>query len=118
MAQLRIADGMLVLALTRFEKAEAVHSDLSAPLAKITKVSIVENATSEIHGFRVGTGNPGVAKVGSFTTPRTKTFAVVHHDTPRALRFEIQDANYDQWIVGLADPDATLVQLRAAGLPQ
>ncbi len=36
-----------------------------------------------------------------------RLFAAVHHDTPRGLRIDFDGADYDAWIVGCPDPEAT-----------
>ena len=43
-----------------------------------------------------------------------RLFAAVHRDTPRGLRIRLQGSDYDEWIVGCADPETVVAVL---GLP-
>ncbi|HEX5401090.1 MAG TPA: hypothetical protein VFX16_02170 [Pseudonocardiaceae bacterium] len=42
-----------------------------------------------------------------------KRFAAVHRDTPRGLRVVLDDAHFDGWIVGRANPESVAARLRA-----
>jgi hypothetical protein len=112
MAELIVEGDELVVRLGRVEKLEAVHGDITVPVTSIRSVAIVEDALAEVHGVRVGTGVPGVVAIGTFTSRGSKTFAVVHHDTPRGVRVTLEGAQFDQLIIGCADPEAV-----AAGIP-
>jgi hypothetical protein len=111
MADLLVEGDELVLHLTRFEKVEGVHGDLRFPLTSITSVEVLEDAIYEVHGWRVGTGIPGVVDVGTFTSPDAKTFAVVHHNTPRGIRVCMQGTTFDQLIVGCQNPEDVATKL-------
>lgn len=116
MAELRIEGGELVLHLGAAEKLEGVHGDLRAPLSAVRGVEILEDAHKPVgisSGLKIGTRLPGVVEVGTVLGPK-RLFAAVHHDTPRGLRVSLDGTSYDEWIVGLADPEAVAAQL---GLP-
>jgi hypothetical protein len=106
MADLRVEGADLVLGLTPLEKVESVHGEVRVPISSVTKVEVLDDAVAAVHGFRVGTGIPGAVAVGTFTARGAKTFAVVHHNTPRGLRISLSNAQYDQLIVGCDNPDA------------
>jgi hypothetical protein len=53
--------------------------------------------------------------IGTFTSRDAKIFAVVHHDTPRGVRVDLEGAQFDQMIVGCDDPEAVAATLRQAG---
>jgi hypothetical protein len=117
MADLLVEGSELVLHLSRFEKVEGVHADLRFPLTSITSVEILEDVMYEVHGWRVGTGIPGVVEVGTFTSPDAKTFAVVHHKTPRGIRVRMQGTTFDQLIVGCQNPEDVAAQLNQSRSP-
>jgi hypothetical protein len=116
MAELRIEGGTLVLHLTAAEKVEGVHGDLRAPLSAVRGVEVLDDAHGPVGvhaGIKIGTRLPGVVEVGTIQGPK-KLFAAVHHNTPRGLRVRLAGSSYDEWIVGLADPEAVVARL---GLP-
>jgi hypothetical protein len=117
MAELRVQGDTLVLHLTAAEKLEGVHGDLRAPLSAVRGVEILDDAHRPAGidaGLKIGTRLPGVIEVGTVLGPR-KLFAAVHHDTPRGLRITLEGTAYDQWIVGLPDPETVVATL---GLPE
>ncbi|MGH3201278.1 MAG: hypothetical protein ACRDP5_04365 [Streptosporangiaceae bacterium] len=114
MAELIVEGDDLVLRLTAFEKAEAVHGEVRVPLSSVTSVEVLDDAIGAVHGFKVGTGIPGVAEVGTFTSRDARTFAVVHHDAHRGVRVNLEGAVFDQLIVGCANPEEVAGRLTAA----
>ena len=114
MAELRVEGGELVLQLSRLEKLEGVHRDLRVPLSAVQLVEVLDDAHGPAGvsaGIKVGTRIPGVVEVGSIHGRTQKIFAAVHHDTPRGLRVRLDGSEYDQWIVGCADPEAVVAGL-------
>lgn len=108
MAELEVTDSELVLHLSRTEKLEAVHGDLREPLSAVREVQVLNNAHDQSdHGLKVGLGMRGVTEVASIRTASERLFAVVHHNTPRGLRINFENATYDAWIVGCTNPEAT-----------
>lgn len=113
MAKLRVENGELVLRLSAVEKLEGLHVDLRAPVAAVHGVEVLEDAHKAVGvGVKVGTRIFGVIEVGTVRGVGRKVFAAVHPDTPRGVRVRFEGANYDEWIVGCADPETVI-----AGLP-
>ena len=65
-------------------------------------------------GFKVGMRLPGVATVATVRGHGEKVFVAVHRDTPRGVRVRLEDAPWDEWIVGCADPEAVAATLAPA----
>ena len=119
MAELVAEGSDLMVKLRTVEKVEAVHGEPRVPLSSVKKVEVIEDAIGAVHGIRVGTGIPGVVAIGTFTSRKAKIFAVVHHDTPRGVRVSLENAAYDELIIGCLDPESVADQLtRSAGLSQ
>jgi hypothetical protein len=107
-----------VLHLSGAEKVESVHGDLRAPLSAVRGVEVLDNA-HRAAGFRagvkIGTRIPGVVEVGIIQGRTRRLFVAVHHNTPRGLRIDLDGTQFDEWIVGCADPEAVAARL---GLPE
>jgi hypothetical protein len=115
MADLQVRDGELVLALSTAEKLEGLHGDLHAPLAAVSGLELLEDAHAAASiraGVKLGTRLPGVIEVATIKGRKRRLFAAVHHDTPRGLRISLEGLSYDEWVVGLADPEGKLAELR------
>jgi hypothetical protein len=107
MAELVVDGDDVVLRLSTVEKVEGLHGDLRVPLRSLVRVEVLDNAHAAAGlraGVKVGTRLPGVIEVGRILGDK-KRFAVVHHDTPRGLRLVFDHEDFDEWIVGLADPE-------------
>jgi len=116
-ADLRIDGNQLVLHLSGAEKLESVHGDLRAPLSAVRGVEVLDDAHGPVGvhaGIKIGTRIPGVVEVGIVQGRDHRLFAAVHSDTPRGVRVRFEGTNYDEWIVGCADPEAVAARL---GLP-
>lgn len=111
-AELERDGGDLVVKLTTVEKAEAVHGDIRVPLAAVRRVEVVDDALHAVSAFTksVGASFPGRFVIGTFHTDG-KTFAVVHHSTPRAIQVRLEGASFDQLLVGCDDPEGTVHRL-------
>ena len=118
MADLRIDGDTVRLNLTTTEKLEGVHGDLSAPIAAILDVEVLDDAHKAAGiraGIKVGTRIPGVLEVGRVAGLQTQRFVAVHHDTPRGIRIRFDGTGgFDEWIVGSSDPEALATELEAA----
>jgi hypothetical protein len=117
MAELRIDGNELVLHLTAAEKIEGVHGDLRAPLSAVRGIEVLDDAHEPVGvhaGVKIGTRIPGVIEVGIVQGAERRLFAAVHRGTPRGLRVRFEGTNYDEWIVGCADPETVAAAL---GLP-
>ncbi len=106
MAELRVDNGELELVLSPAEKALGAHRDLRVPLSAVQSVEVLDNAHEPAdHGFKVGERLPGVSEIGSIHDRGKTIFAAVHHDTPRGILVRLSGVNYDEWVVGCADPE-------------
>jgi hypothetical protein len=50
--------------------------------------------------------------IGTFRSRDASIFAVVHHDTERGVRVSLEDAQYDELIVGCDDPEAVAASIQ------
>lgn len=117
MAELRVEGEELVLHLSTAEKAEAVHGDLRVARSAVRGVEVlddIERWTKVGAGFKVGMRLPGVATVATVRGHGEKVFVAVHRHTPRGVQVHLQDADWDAWIVGCADPEAVAAALSPA----
>src|ERR1700691_1353862 len=115
MAELIVDGDSLEVRLKALEKAEAVHGEVRVPVSSVRNVEVLDDAVAAVHGFRVGTGVPGWVAIGTFTSRNSHIFAVVHHDTHRGVRVELEGAPFDELIVGCDDPEAVAANLRKTG---
>jgi hypothetical protein len=114
-AELEAGDGELVLRLSAVEKAEAIHTDLHVPLSAVRGVEVVDDALEMTRintGLKVGMRVPGTATVAAVRRPGHKMFVAVHHDTPRGVRVLLEGDSYDEWIVGVADPESVVARIK------
>jgi len=107
MAELRRDGEDLVLTLTTAEKAESLHGDIRMPLRSVQEVEVVEDIIHTVHGIRLpGSGIPGRFAIGTFVHDGEKTFAAIHHDTPRGVRVRLEGGAFSELLFGCADPAA------------
>jgi hypothetical protein len=110
MAELTREGDELVLILSAFEEAEALHGDLRVPIESVQSVEVVDDVIHAVHGIKLpGTRWPGKVAVGTFYggPGSRRSFVVVHHDTPRGLRVRLDEgAAYGELIIGCEDPEA------------
>jgi hypothetical protein len=106
-AELQLEGGELVLHLSGWEKAETVHGDLRMPLSALRGVEVLDDA-------RVWGGSGAGYKIG-MPGHGGKMFVAVHGGTPRGVRVHFEKgAQWDEWIVGCADPEAVAATLASA----
>jgi hypothetical protein len=112
MAELQIQGEELVLHLSKGEVAEAMHGELRVPKSDVLSVEILDDAHDAAdHGLKTGTRIPGVIEVGTVHSDGKRIFTAVHRATPRGLRIVMQNASFDEWIVGCEDPEAVKAQI-------
>ncbi|MCL4445557.1 MAG: hypothetical protein M1134_01580 [Actinobacteria bacterium] len=115
MAEMQVEGAEIVVALSAFEKVEAVHGEVRLALADLQGAEVLDDVIHAVHGLRApGTGVPGLVAVGTFREGGKKLFAVVHHNTPRGVRLRFQDGGFDEVIVGCDDPEAVVAQLSSS----
>jgi hypothetical protein len=96
----------VTLALTRIERLEALHGDISAPFASISSVRVSTDLWSELRGVRApGTGFPRVIAVGTFRGSFGRDFSAVHGRGPGVV-IEFDGEPFRRWVVSAGDPDA------------
>lgn len=114
MAELTVEGNELVLHLSRFEQAEAIHGDLRVPASSVQRVEVLDDALGAVRGARApGTGFPGVVAVGTYRRRGGgKSFAVVHHNTRRGVRVILHGTDFEELIVGCSHPEVVADALR------
>jgi uncharacterized protein len=116
MAELEVEGDELVLRLSIGEKAAGAHGDPRVPLSSLQRVQVLEDAHEPAdHGWKIGERLPGVVEVGTILENGRKIFAAVHHTTPRGVMLVFDGADYDEWIVGCADPESVAARLKPGG---
>jgi hypothetical protein len=117
MAELQLEGDQLRLKLSVAEKIEGVHGDLQAALSAVRLVEVLEDAHGAAGpqtGIKVGTRIPGVVEVGRVQGLHTKRFVAVHRDTPRGVRVGFDEGDFDEWIVGCAEPEMLAARITQA----
>ena len=115
MAEVRVEGSEIVVGLSTFEKAEAIHGEVRLGLVSLRGAEVLDDAIRAVHGLRApGTGVPGLVAVGTYRERGKRLFAVVHHDTPRGVRLRFEGADFDEVVVGCEDPEAVVAQVMDA----
>jgi hypothetical protein len=113
-ADLVIDGSDLLVHLSTFEKAEAVHGNIALPLSAVVSVDAVESAWPHLRGMRApGTGIPNVVAVGTRRGSFGKDFAAVH-GTGAAVVVELDGADYQRIVVTHDDAVALAGTINAA----
>ena len=104
----------MVVRLSAVEKAEALHGDIRVPMSAVRSVEVVDDVVHAVNAFTksIGAALPGRFMIGTFHTG-DKTFAVVHHSTPRGVRVRLEGASFDELLIGCEDPEGTVRRLDA-----
>lgn len=114
MARVITAGGTVTLALTRTERIEGFHGDISAPLTSVTAIRASDDLWSELRGLRApGTGIPGVVCVCTLRGSFGKDFAAVHGKGPGVV-VEFGGQPFQRWVVSTDDPDAVVAGVTGA----
>jgi hypothetical protein len=110
-ANLVITDDTLTVQMSRAEKAEALHRDLTVPRSAVTGVRIVAEGLAEVHGLKMpGTGIPGVIMVGTWLSREGSTFAVCHGRGP-AIVIDLAGQHVDRIVMTVENPEETAREL-------
>jgi len=110
-ANLVINDDTLTVQMSRAEKAEALHRDLTLPRSAVTGVRVVADGLSEVHGLKMpGTGIPGVIMVGTWISTKGSTFAVCHGRGP-AIVIELAGQQVDRIVMTVDNPEEAITEL-------
>ena len=86
MAQIHLADGMFTLALSRAEKIQAFHSDISVPLENVVSVEPTTDIWSHIRGVRApGTGVPRIVLLATMRFKGGREFCALYFGKPGVI---------------------------------
>lgn len=114
MATIQIHGDSLVVAMHGFDKVLALKSTVTIPLEHVLSVEQnLAEASAVWHGFKIGTGIPGVLTAGSFFSKGEWTFWDVR-DPAQAVIIRLAHEHYSRLVVGVDDPQATLRLTRQA----
>jgi hypothetical protein len=111
-ASLKISDDSLTVQLSGWEKAEALHGDVSFPRSAIVGVRVVSTCIDEVAGVKLaGAGIPGKVKVGTWEGgDRGSTFAACHGNGP-GLVIDLQGERYGRIVLTNDNPELLAAQL-------
>jgi hypothetical protein len=112
-ANLVINADTLTVQMSLTEKAEALHGDLTVPRTAITAVQVVSSGIDAVHGFKLlGSGIPGVLRVGTFKgADEGSTFAVCHGNGP-AIVIDLTGEHFDRIVLTLDNPEQVAAELQ------
>lgn len=115
MVALSIENGVATFEVEGADKLWALKSRLEIPLAHIRGAHIdPEVAHGWWHGIRApGTSVPGIITAGTFYQHGKRIFWDVH-DPASVVVVELVDERYDELIIQVADPEATVATIAAA----
>jgi hypothetical protein len=114
MATLRIEDGEVVVALSRWEKVSAVHGDVRVPLSSVEDVSVSAQPFGELRGLRApGAGWPRGIALGTWRYRGGKDFAALYRRRP-AVIVGLRDAGFERLLISVDDAEAVAARIRAA----
>ena len=115
MAELFREEDTLVLRLSTLEKVEGVHGDIRVPVSSVQSVTVLDDVIHAVHGLKMpGSRLPGVFAMGTFVSREGTVFAIVHHQTKRGLKVNLNGATYDALIIGIDDPEGLVSSLGLA----
>jgi hypothetical protein len=114
MVELSISGGNLVLHVRGADKLWALKSSLEIPLQHVAEIRADPSiARGWWHGIRLpGTQIPGVLTAGTFYQDGKRVFWDVHHPDNTVV-IELKDERYNELIVEVADPNATVALVQA-----
>lgn len=114
MATLTIQDGELVVALSRWEKAGAVHGDVRVPLHSVEDVSVSAQPFGELRGLRApGAGWPRAIALGTWRYRGGKDFAALYRRRP-AVIVRLRDAEFGRLLIAADDAETVAARIREA----
>jgi hypothetical protein len=113
MAKLIVDGPDLVVGLSWLERLGALHRDVRVPLRAVRSAQAEPHPWQAVRGVRAaGTGIPGVAVLGTRYFKNGRDFVALVTGRP-AIRVELGDeAPYEQLLVSVRDPEATLAEIR------
>jgi hypothetical protein len=114
MVDVRVEADRVVFEVEGVDKLWALRSRLVIPLAHVTHVEAnPEQVSRWWHGVRLlGTYMPGILTAGTFFYHQELVFWDVH-DPAKTIVVSLDHEHYKKLIIEVADPNATVAQLRA-----
>lgn len=118
MADVSVVAGAMRITLTLPESLAAVHRrTLTVPISSITDVTAVADIFGQVRGLRLpGTGWPNRIAIGTWRGGRGRQsfrdFALIHRPGPGVVVSTSGDP-YDRILIGLAEPQELVAELRA-----
>ena len=115
MVTIDIIGDELVIEVQGMDKLWSLRSTLRIPVAHVSGVQSAEGETlGWFDALKVaGASLPGVITAGTFYQHGGLVFWDVHHGT-NAIRIALHDERYQELVVEVEDPPATLRQISAA----
>ncbi len=109
MADIEYTGGALVVHVKGWDKVWALKSELSIPIHHVVRAEPAgDEARQWWKGWRMpGTSIPGVITAGTFLKDGARVFWDVH-DADRAIAIHLRDDQYNELIVEVDDPTATI----------
>jgi hypothetical protein len=112
MAELQVDGDEVVVALSAWEKAGALHGDVRVRRAAVRATRKVADAMAEVRGLRApGTGFPGLIALGTWRRRGARDFVAAYRHRPGVV-VELAGAPYGRLIVSTDDPDAVVASLQ------
>ena len=114
MVDVSVGDGKLTLHVRGADKLWAFKSSLEIPLEHIAGVEADPAAAHRwFHGIKLpGSNIPGVLTAGTFYQHNQRVFWDVHNPD-NTVAIALRDERYNQLIVEVADPAATIALIKS-----
>ena len=114
MVTVTFVDDMLHLEVQGLDKLWAFKSQLNIPLQHIKAVRVdPDEASGWWHGIKLpGINVPGLIVAGTFYQHGRRVFWDIH-DPAKTVIIELHDDRYDELIIQVEDPEATVLQIRS-----
>lgn len=114
MASLEIEGDELVLHLSGFEKAAALHRDLRFPVSSIGTIEVEPKPFGLVKGFRAaGLSIPRRVAIGTFRRMGSTRFIVLRGTGP-AVHITFTRGSIAALVIGTADAEALAQRVRSA----
>jgi hypothetical protein len=116
MASLAVEGNELVVQLSRWERAAALHGDVRVPLAAVRSVRADRDPWSALRGIRApGTGWPRAIAYGVWRlTGGRPDFAAVLRGRPTVVVELDPPSRFGRLLVSVSDAEITVASVRAA----
>lgn len=105
MAIFRVEGDRVRLALGSWERAGALHGDVTFRRAQVRDVRVVPSAMRAVRGLRApGTGWPGVIALGTFRGRGYRDFVAAYRHRPGVV-VDLDGAAYARLVVTTEEPE-------------